>query len=239
MPNSLPRLLGRRKKSLANLLLVIPAFVIMGCISSGLFWLTQEFQALRCPSGTFLVGSGRIASILQIIPVLIASVIPGLIIVNWLAHIIKPVRNFFDRDAELHREAGYYRSQRSLLVGSAAVLAIAMPITIGASISQFCLASDGVSYQPWLWSGWRQYNWSDVHGIETSCVRGSRGAWDASFILILRGGTRLDIMEAPKRLGLAYPALSQALHPIQFSFDSSGVKHGCNVPYADLLIQRP
>jgi hypothetical protein len=239
MPNSMPRLLGRRKKSLANLVLVIPAFVMMGCISFGLFWLTHEFQAFRCPSGTFLVGSGRIASILQIIPVLLTSMAPGFIIANWLAHVIRSARNFFDRDAELHGEPGYYKSQRGLLVASAVVLAIAMPISIGASISQFCLAPNGINYQPWLWSGLRHYNWNDVNGIETNCVRGSKGTWNASFILILRGGLRIDIMETPKRLGLAYPALSSALHPLQFSFDSSGVGFGCNMPYAYLLFQRP
>jgi hypothetical protein len=49
----------RRKKSLWNLLLVVPAFAVMGGISIGFVRLIQQFQSLRCPAETFLVGATR------------------------------------------------------------------------------------------------------------------------------------------------------------------------------------
>lgn len=235
----MPRPLHRRKKSWANLLLVIPAIAIAGCISFGLLWLIQQFQSLRCPSGTFLSGSDRFASIIQLIPAMIASIPPGCIVANWLAHVGKSARNFFDRAAATYSEPGYYKSQRQLLVGTVVVFACAMPLSFGAAFSQFCLAQEGVSYQPWPWSGLRHYFWNDVSAIETNCARGSKGGWDTSFVMILRDGARFDIMEWPKHFGAAYPTLSRALHSVPFLFDSSGVRFGCNVPYVNLLVERP
>ena len=89
----------RQRKSLANLLLVAPAFGIMGMLSVGAVWLVQQVQSLRCPSATFLHGSGQVAMIVQVVPIILASMGFGLFAVNWLAHLIVPLRRFFDRDA--------------------------------------------------------------------------------------------------------------------------------------------
>jgi flagellar basal body-associated protein FliL len=70
----------RRKKSLWNLLLVVPAFAVMGGISIGFVRLIQQFQSLRCPAETFLVGADQIALIFQVIPLLIGSIGLGFLI---------------------------------------------------------------------------------------------------------------------------------------------------------------
>src|SRR5277367_5154133 len=116
-----------RRKSLANLLLVAPAFGIMGMLSVGAVWLVQQVQSLRCPSATFLHGSGQVAMIVQVVPIILASMGFGLFAVNWLAHLIVPLRRFFDRDARQHGDPDYRQSQRQLTKFSFIVLALMLP----------------------------------------------------------------------------------------------------------------
>ena len=88
-----------RRKSARNLLLVLPAFALIGGISVAAVWVLQHLQSARCPDGTFLVGSGQVATIFQTIPILMGSIGISFLAVNWVAHSIPPVRDFFDRDA--------------------------------------------------------------------------------------------------------------------------------------------
>src|ERR1700686_2532476 len=60
----------RRRKSLANLLLGMPAVAILAGVSAGAVWMIQQLQLLRCPTGTFLSASGQGATTVQFIPCL-------------------------------------------------------------------------------------------------------------------------------------------------------------------------
>jgi hypothetical protein len=82
------------RRSLGNLLLIVPAFAIMVAISLAVTWLLQQWQALGCPANTFLVASGQGATILQIIPIAIASIGFGFLCANWLAHLVPPCADF-------------------------------------------------------------------------------------------------------------------------------------------------
>lgn len=232
----------RGRKSLANLLLVVPAFMVMGLLSAGTIWLIQRAQSTRCPSMTFLSGSGQVASIVQIIPVLVASIGFAFLTVNRLAHAVPPIRHFFDRNARNHGERNYERSQRSLARFSFIILAAMAPITIAASFCQYCIGPNGIAYQSWPWSGLRHYSWTDVQEVKTSCTRQrsrTGTGWSASFVFILRDGMSFDIMEWPRSTARAYPDIVRALDGIDFAFDASRVNADCAVPYMNLLIRRP
>jgi hypothetical protein len=229
----------RQKKSLVNLLLIAPAFVIMGMLSVGVVWLVQQTQSMRCPSATLLYGSGQVATIVQVIPVVLASIGFGLLAVNRLAHRIPPLRRFFDRDARQYGEPDYQRSQHRLTKFSFVVLALMLPISAVASFSQYCLFPQAVLYQPWPWTGLIRYSWQDVRTVETVCTRGSRGGWNGSFFLIMRDGVSFGIMVWPRSVARAYPEIVRALDGVDFAFDAERVRPGCDVPYAKLLVRRP
>jgi len=228
-----------RKKSPANLLLLMPGIAVMGGLSIGALWLVEQLQFLRCPAGTFLAGSGRLASLFQAIPIFMASIGFGFLIVNWLTYAVRPVRRFFDREAKRYGEPGYHASQRGLLKFSAAVLAAMLPIILTASLSQFCLADDAILYQREPWSGLKRYAWGDVSRIETSCTHGSRGGQDSTYILVMRDGAQISLMEWPRGFARAYPQMRRALAGGAFSFDQSAVRPYCSSPFADLLRTRP
>jgi hypothetical protein len=176
----------------------------MGAISVGVVWLLQQLQSARCPEGTFLFGSGQVATALQTIPIFVGSIGIGFFAVNWIAHSIPPVRDFFDRDARRRNERGYAASQRGLLKFSMVTLALAWAIGAGASLSQYCLAGEQVLYQRWPWTGLPSYSWQEIAAIETSCSR-SRSSWTGHFFLILRDGSRFDLMAWPRAPVRAYP----------------------------------
>ena len=229
---------GRRRKSGRNLLLLVPAFALMGAISVGLVSLLQQWQSARCPAGTFLFGSGQVATALQAVPIFLGSIGISFFAVNRIAHSIPPVRDFFDRDARRQGEPGYAASQRGLLRFSLATLALAWAIGAAASLSQYCLSGDQVLYQRWPWSGLQQHSWHDIAGIETSCAR-SKNSWNGHFFLVMRDGSRFDLMAWPRALVRVYPEIRAALKDVDFSFDSRGVQPGCDVPYLALLTRQP
>ena len=232
------QILRGRKKGARNLLLLVPAFALMGAISVGVVWLLQRFQSARCPEGTFLFGSGQVATAFQTIPIFMGSIGISFLAVNWIAHSIAPVRDFFDRDARQHAKPGYRASQQGLLSFSMITLALALAIGAGASLSQYCLADDQVLYQRWPWTGLQQHSWHDIAAIETSCSR-SRSSWTGHYFLIMRDGSRFDLMAWPRALVRVYPEIRDALKDVDFSFDSRGVSPGCDVPYLAVLTRRP
>lgn len=228
-----------RRKSLANLLLVAPAFATMAGLSISAIWLIQQWQSLRCPAGTFLVGSGQGATAFQIIPILFASMGLGFLSVNWVVHLIPPLRDFFDRNARRHGESSYRRAQRALAKLSVIMLSIMLPISIAASFSQYCLAEREILYQAWPWTGLHQYSWQDVAAIETSCTRGTKGGWNPSLFLVTRDGASFDIMAWTGAAIRAYPDMARALASIDFAFSAKNVSPNCPRAYADLLTRRP
>src|SRR5262249_61047571 len=128
--------------------------------------------------------------------------------------------------------------QRGLMRFSLILLLITLPISIAASLSQYCLLERGILYQVGPWSGLRSYSWSDVSKIETRCAR-SKGAWSGSYVLIMRDGASFDVMTWPGSFGRAYPDMARALHGADFIFNSEGVGSGCAHANVDFLRRRP
>src|SRR5262245_25455636 len=49
------------------------------------------------------------------------------------------------------------------------LILLALPISIGASLCQFCLGPRSVAYQAYPWSGFRPYGWQDVSSVTATC----------------------------------------------------------------------
>ena len=65
---------ARRKKNPWHLVLLVPAFALMGVISVSVVWLLEQLQSARCPEGTFFLGSGQVAMAFQAIPIFLGSI---------------------------------------------------------------------------------------------------------------------------------------------------------------------
>ncbi len=57
--------------------------------------------------------------------------------------------------------------------------------------------------------------------------------------MIMRDGSRFDLMAWPRALVRVHPEIARALKDVDFSFDSRGVRPGCDVPYLAVLTRRP
>jgi hypothetical protein len=119
------------------------------------------------------------------------------------------------------------------------LLAIAVPISITASLSQFCLAPDRVLYQTSPLSGLRHYAWNDIASVTPTCSPDKRTGWDTTYVITMHDGSAFDILVWPRPTARVYPKIVQALHGLGFSFDASRVQDRCNVPYVEILRERP
>jgi hypothetical protein len=81
-------------KRLSNLLYFAAVIAVMAAISFAAIWLIEQLQSLRCPAGTFLVGAGDLAVMLQKIPIVFSSFGFGILTVEWLVHSAKRLQRF-------------------------------------------------------------------------------------------------------------------------------------------------
>jgi hypothetical protein len=153
-------------------------FALLGLTLAGVAWiamalLTQQFQAARCPHDTFFWASNQVSTALQIVPLLFPALGIGFLTANWLIASIPGGRDFFNQS----RKPGPDRvgEQRQLIKFCLMALLVTLPISLSASLCQFCLQPHAISYQPYPWTGFRQYAWEDVSAVTATC-RCSRGA---------------------------------------------------------------
>jgi hypothetical protein len=205
----------------------------------GLALLTQQFQAARCPHDTFFWASNQVSTALQIVPLLFPALGVGFLTANWLIASIPGGRDFFNQS----RKPGPDRigEQRQLIKFCLMLLLVTLPISLSASLCQFCLQPHAISYQPYPWTGFRQYTWDDVSTVTATCrySRGRYTGWRKQFILEMRDGAALDLMTWPTAAVRASPAIAQALRGHEFRFDAAGVALGCPEPYLGMLTLRP
>jgi hypothetical protein len=120
------------------------------------FWLVRQFQSARCPDNTFLSSSNEIANLFQGVPLLIPAFGVGFLVYHWLAPL--PI------------QAPAYRAYQSMVSRwTLNLLVLALPISVAASLCQYCLRPDGILYQAYPWSGFREYPWGDVASVTTAC----------------------------------------------------------------------
>ncbi len=234
-------------RSWSNFVYVVAVFAVTAAICFAAAWLIEQLQSLRCPAGTFLLGSGDFARMLQRFPILFASFFLGILTVEWFIHSTQRLHRFKlglmrfspQRDYELR----YRTFQRDVMRFSLIVLSIMLPISAAASLSQYCLLQQEILYQPRPWTGLEPYSWSEVAKIETTCSGGGKGGWKGFFDVVMRDGARLEIAVPPfwslwsPPLLRAYPEIARALDGVEFAFNSKDVSPGC--PYARVLLRRP
>jgi hypothetical protein len=220
----------------------------MAAICFAAAWLIEQLQSLRCPGGTFLLGSEDGARMLQRFPILFASFFLGIPTVEWFVHSIQGLHRFRRDLMRLAVRGDYelrYRAfQRDNMKASLVVLSIMLPISAAASLSQYCLSQQQILYQPWPWTGLQSYSWSEVAKIETNCwTTKARKPGKGYFDVVMRDGESLEIALppfasfGPPPLVRAYPEISLALDGVAFAFNSKDVSPEC--VYANVLLQRP
>jgi hypothetical protein len=211
-------------------------FALIGVIWVAIVWSVTTLAAHRCPAGTFLSGSPRLAGIFVMVAPGFAAIGPGFLAANWLTGLTSAGRTFFDGDADFRSTAQFRRDQTKLIAFSAALLAAGAVISALASVSQFCLAPQGIYDRAALWSDMQFYPWSSVSKITTGCGRGGKSSWYYHYALALPEGRSLDIMDGTAPVWRTKAQLLAALHPYAFAFDSTGVDPRCAVA---LLTVRP
>ncbi len=215
-------------------------FALLGLALAGVAWiamalLTLQLQAARCPQDTFFWASNQVPTALQIVPLLFPALGVGFLAANWLTASFPGGRDFFNQSA---RPSG---EQRQLIKFCLLLLLVTMPISLSASLCQFCLQPHAIAYQPYPWTGFRQYTWEDVSAVTTTCrySRGRYSGWCKQLVVEMHDGAALDLMTWPTAAVRAYPSIAQALQGQDFAFNASGVAPGCPEPYLGLLAHRP
>jgi hypothetical protein len=198
-------------------------------------WLMRRFQAMRCPDATFFWASNQIATALQVVPLAFPAIGAGFLIASSIRVGLDPIHPSATPSARRAVEG------RQMIKLSLIMLTLALPISFAASLCQFCLEPQGIVYQANPWSGFREHGWEDVASVTTTCGyrSGPRAGWTKQLIVAMRDGAAIDLMTWPAAALRAYPAIAQALHGQEFSFDASGVARQCPEPYHSMLTRRP
>jgi hypothetical protein len=219
-------------------------FAMLGLALAGVAWiamalLAQQFQAARCPQDAFFWASNQVPTALQIVPLLFPALGVGFLTANWLIASIPGGRDFFNQSRKPgHDHVG---EQRQLIKFCLVLLLVTLPISVSASLCQFCLQPHAIAYQPYPWTGFQQYTWENVSAVTATCrySRGRHAGWRKQLVLELRDGAAFDLMTWPTAAVRASPAIAQALHGHEFRFDASGVAPGCPEPHLSMLTLRP
>jgi hypothetical protein len=192
---------------------------LLGLALAGVAWivmalLTQRFQAARCPQDTFFWASNQFPTALQIVPLLFPALGVGFLTANWLIASIPGGRDFFNQSPNRVGE------QWQLIKLCLILLLVTLPISVSASLCQFCLQPHAILDQPYPWTGFRQYAWQDVSAVTATCryVRGRNAGWRKQYVLEMRDGASFDLMTWPAAAFRASPAIAEALHGQEFRF---------------------
>ena len=229
---------ARGTRKARSLLFALLGLALAGIAWTAMAWLTLQFQAMRCPVGTFFWASNQVPTAVQIVPLFIPAIGIGFLAANWIVGAIPGGRAFFNPT----RKPGADDAERRMLIKfSLGSLLLILPISLSASLCQFCLQPRAITYQSYPWTGFREYAWQDVSTVTTACrySRGRHAGWRKQFILGMNDGAALDLMTWPAAAARAYPEMAKGLHGGDFSFDASGVAPKCPQPYLRMLTQRP
>ncbi len=202
-------------------------------------WMMLRFQSFRCPNDTFFWASGQIASALQFVPLFLPALGIGFLAADGIAASIPGGQDIFNRPGK--SGAGHAGERGQLIKFCLIALLLTLPISLGASLCQFCLTPGAVLDQPYPWTGFRDTRWDDVAAVTASCrySSGRYSGWRKRYVLEMRDGAALDLMTWPAAAARAYPSIAEALHGQNFRFDSSGVAPGCPQPYLGMLSRPP
>jgi len=200
--------------------------------------MVHRLHVSRCPADSFITGDnggivlGLVGFLLMVfwatVYVLLVGLIPG-------------GRDlFYAGPTETSRNSHYKSLLKGLLITTAIVAAITLPLVPFPVFDQFFLTPRGLLNQDEPWSGLRPYGWSQVKEVRAECNQDRRG-WTSEMDLIfaddreidLRGGTvHGDWTEV-------YARIAPMLHGQAFAFETRDIEPGCAAPQLPYLIKRP
>jgi hypothetical protein len=206
-----------RRKSKWNLLLI--AFAVAGTALSW-YGLVKPLLSLRSrffPNDAFLMNGTRLGNIVLYVAPFFPSICVGILVANFAVWIIPPARRALNEEAR--GDAGTDFKSSNLAVAKLLVFIsiLTLPIAAVGATSYFYLTSLGVSYRTSLLSEARHYAWSNLSAVEAACWY-SRNSRDLSYALLMRDGTRIEILESGRDFLKAYPMLSSALNGRSYRF---------------------
>lgn len=219
--------------------LLLVFFPILGpalwlCLS----WIdhVNRFQAARCPSDTFMVGS-RFPVLLGILEFFFAAGLSGSVVLLFLRLFPAIPRNF-DR-YQATSEKIYFHDFQKGFGFFAALFGVSMLYVAPAHLlRQYCLATNGIYIQDNAFDHLQRRPWVDVSTVKTKCFY-SKG-WGTAMYLGFRDGKVINLnREASERWPESLPKVANALHGYDFKFDASGISPNCQAPEAAMLRTRP
>ena len=228
-----------QRRRARNLLFATLGLALAGLTWFAMVWAMLRLQAARCPEDSFLCASNQAATALQIVPLIFPALGLGFLIASRIGASLPA--GLLGSGQTRRLGADRASDQAQMLKLSLILLALALPISLGASLCQFCLGPSVVAYQATPWSGFRKYEWGDVASVTASCHyrRGRSAEWVKQLIVTMGDGASIDLMTWPAATVRAYPAIAEALHGRDFSFDANGVAPRCPEPYRGILTRRP
>ncbi|HMI19513.1 MAG TPA: hypothetical protein VK533_08220 [Sphingomonas sp.] len=219
-------------------------FLMTGAVGVCLYEIVSYLQKLGCPLNSYVVGSGKLAAIFVVLPLLFASLVPGLLLSNAVTGVTAGTRRFFDGDAD-HRTGVSFRYskrfRRKFSIISVYIAPVLIPLLISttSSFSEFCLAPDRIVSRTYPWSLPKSHRWDDVRKITTSCQRAAKNSWEPGFILEFDDGFSIDVMGGTGPTWKHGGDIHRSLSGKRFDFDNSGVDPRCGVANPQMLTERP
>lgn len=209
-----------RRKSKWNLLLF--PFTISG-IALSWYSLVEPLLGFRSryfPIDAFLMNGTRLGNIALYVAPFFPSICVGVLVANFAVWMIPPARRALNEEAR--GVAGTDFKSSNLAVTKLLVLTsvLMLPIAATGATSYFYLTSRGIVYRTSMLSEERHYTWSELSSVEAACWY-SRNSRQLSYALLMRDGTRIELLESGRDFLKAYPTLSSALigRSYRFSHD--------------------
>lgn len=206
-----------RRKSKWNLLLI--PFAVGGTALSwyGLVEPLLGFRSRFFPTEAFLTNGTWLGNIVLYVAPFFPSICAGLLVANFALWIIPPARRALDAEARGVAGTDFKSSNLALAKGLVLTSVLMLPIAAVGATSYFYLTPRVITYHTSLFSEERHYAWSDLSAVEASCWY-SRNSRNLSYALLMRDGTRIEILESGRDFLEAYPTLSMALNGQSYSF---------------------
>ena len=164
------RVRAQRRKSPWNFLLIPLVLGGLALVYVGLFLVVAFFQQASAPEGAYLFSSSSKGEGLMHLPLLVASVAPGMMLGNCVAWCIPPARRTFEGEAEGHSGTSFASAMADLFKGGGVILLVCLPISLlGSRLGLSYVTDEGVGI------GSTVYDWSEIESVEFWCCGEGRG----------------------------------------------------------------
>jgi hypothetical protein len=205
-------------------------FAVIGVSLIWYLW-TRLFLGVRAhffPQDAFLANGTRLGNILMHVAPLFPSLGVGLLLANFGEWAFYKAASLEGPNLPIG-QTSLKEVNLQLLWFTLVVALLTTPLAILGATHYFYLTSGGIVYRTSILTSERHYLWSDVARVETACWFSTQGREQDTYGLMLRDGTRIEILETRSDFLDAYPHLSAALAGNSYEFNHRAVKQRCEV----------